>query len=237
MPGCSALSEYSAIPYNNLMPYSTLLFDLDETLYRSSTGLWDAIRVRMNRYMHEKVGLSNQVIPQLREQYYRRYGTTLRGLQIHHQVDMDDYLAYVHDLPLRDYLQPDPVLRSILEQLPQPRWIFTNADSAHAQRVLDVLEVSECFIGIIDVRTVHPACKPAREAMQKALEVTGASVPGECVFLDDSPANIAGANAFGFTTVLVGNGTHPQVASYQVPNLVDLPETHPDFWRELMGMR
>lgn len=217
------------------MPYTTLLFDLDETLYQSSTGLWNAIRVRMNRYMHERVGLPRDVIPQLREQYYRHYGTTLRGLQIHHQVDMDDYLAYVHDLPLRDYLQPDPVLRAILKQLPQSRWIFTNADSAHANRVLDVLGISECFIGIIDVRALQPACKPAKEAMQKALEITGASVPGECVFLDDSPANIAAASQYGFTTVLVGNGSHPDADSYHVPNLVDLPETYPDFWDELIG--
>jgi putative hydrolase of the HAD superfamily len=217
------------------MPYKTFLFDLDETLYPSSTGLWDAIRARMNRYMYEKIGLSRQVIPQLREQYYRQYGTTLRGLQIHHQVDMDDYLAYVHDLPLKDYLQPDPVLRSMLKQLPQPCWIFTNADAAHAQRVMNILEVSDCFVGIIDVRAVQPACKPSPEAMQKALGITGCAEPGECVFLDDSPANIAGAANFGFATVWVGNGAHPTIASYQVPKLVDLPVIYPEFWRELIG--
>ena len=36
----------------------------------------------------------------LRRNYFEQYGTTLRGLQIHHQVDTDEYLAYVHDLPL-----------------------------------------------------------------------------------------------------------------------------------------
>lgn len=217
------------------MPFSTLFFDLDETLYKSSTGLWDAIRVRMNRYMHERVGLSRQIIPQLREQYYRQYGTTLRGLQIHHQVDMDDYLAYVHDLPLKDYLQPDPILRALLKQLSQPCWIFTNADTAHADRVLDILGVADCFVGIIDVRSVRPACKPAPEAMQKALEITGNPLPGDCVLLDDSPANIAGAKQFGFTTVLVGNGVHPHVASYQVTDLVDLPVSYPEFWHSLIN--
>ena len=217
------------------MAYKTLLFDLDETLYRSSTGLWDAIRVRMNRYMHERVGLPKPAIPRLRERYYREYGTTLRGLQIHHDVDTDDYLAYVHDLPLKDYLQPDPDLQALLVQLPQPLWIFTNADSAHAYRVLDVLGITDCFVGIIDVRSVRPACKPAPEAMQKALEITGSSQPGDCVLLDDSPANIAGGKQFGFTTVLVGNGAHPHAAAYHVANLVDLPIVHPEFWRDLVG--
>lgn len=216
------------------MAYTTLFFDLDETLYRSSSGLWDAIRVRMNRYMHDRVGLPKAVIPELREQYYRKYGTTLRGLQIHHDVDTDDYLAYVHDLPLKDYLQPDPELRALLLQLSQPRWIFTNADSAHAHRVLDVLEVRDCFVGVIDVRAVRPACKPAPEALQKALEIAGNPDPTACVLLDDSPANIAGAMKLGLTTVLVGNGAHPHAANYHVASLVDLPAVHPVFWRELV---
>ncbi len=59
----------------------------------------------------------------------RLTGTTMRGLQIHHQIDTDDYLAYVHDLPLHDYLYPNPQLRSLLTSLPQRRWIFTNADA------------------------------------------------------------------------------------------------------------
>ena len=217
------------------MTFTTLFFDLDETLYRSSTGLWGAIRERMNRYMHERVGLPQAIIPELREQYYRKYGTTLRGLQLHHEVDTDDYLAYVHNLSLKDYLQPDLQLRSILLELPQPRWIFTNADAEHAYRVLDILGVSDCFVGVIDVRSVHPTCKPAPEAMLKALEIAGCPEPSTCVLLDDSPANLAGAQQLGLTTVLVGNGSHPHTASYQVKNLVDLPVAHPEFWRGLIG--
>ena len=219
------------------MAYTTLFFDLDETLYRSSTGLWDAIRVRMNRYMLERVGLPEPVIPQLREKYYRKYGTTLRGLQIHHEVDTDDYLAYVHDLPLKDYLQPDPELQAFLAKLHQPCWIFTNADSAHAYRVLDILGVRDYFVGVIDVRDVRPACKPAPEAIQKALEIAGNPQPGGCVFLDDSPANVAGAMAFGLTAVLVGNGAYSHPATFQVANLVDLPVVYPEFWNELTDRR
>lgn len=219
------------------MAYSTIFFDLDETLYRSSTGLWEAIRVRMNRYMLERVGLPESVIPQLREQYYRQYGTTLRGLQIHHHVDTDEYLAYVHDLPLKEFLKPDPELQNLLSQLPQSCWIFTNADSAHAYRVLDVLGVRDYFVGVIDVRDVRPACKPASEAIQKALEIAGNPNPGQCVFLDDSPANVAAAGAYGLTTVLVGNGVHPQPFTYQVANLVDLPAVYSEFWNQLVGQK
>jgi len=184
--------------------------------------------------MLERVGLAEVEIPQLREHYYRQYGTTLRGLQIHHQVDADDYLAYVHDLPLKDFLQPDPELRVLISQLPQPCWIFTNADSAHAYRVLDVLGLRDCFVGVIDVRDVRPACKPAPEAIQKALQIAGDPEPQVCVFLDDSPVNVAAASSYGLTTVLVGNGAHPYSGSYQVPSLVDLPVVYPEFWNQLL---
>ena len=90
------------------MRFTTLFFDLDDTLYPASTGLWLAIKDRMNLYMLERLGLPENDIPVLREQYFKMYGTTLRGLQERHKVDKDDFLAFVHDLPLKDFLTPEP---------------------------------------------------------------------------------------------------------------------------------
>jgi putative hydrolase of the HAD superfamily len=84
------------------MGYTTLFIDLDGTLYSNSTGLWDAIRVRMTQYMLERLNLPKENVSNLRRQYFERYGTTLRGLQIHHGVDANDYLAFVHNLPLEN---------------------------------------------------------------------------------------------------------------------------------------
>jgi pyrimidine 5'-nucleotidase len=136
------------------MSYTTLFFDLDDTLYPGSNGLWALIRERMGWYMVEVLGLPESEVPALRRKYYETYGTTLRGLQIHHQVDVDDYLHYVHDLPLEQFLQPNPELRALLLSLPQQRWIFTNADADHARRVMSVLGVQDCFTGIIDIRAI-----------------------------------------------------------------------------------
>jgi putative hydrolase of the HAD superfamily len=104
IPGYFHIPEQTS--YNTRMSYTTLFFDLDDTLYSPKNGLWLAIRERMGEYMAERLGLPRDEIPAIRHLYYTTYGTTLRGLQRHYQVDSDDYLAYVHDLPLERYLQP-----------------------------------------------------------------------------------------------------------------------------------
>jgi putative hydrolase of the HAD superfamily len=212
------------------MSYTTLFFDLDETLYAKGNGLWDAIAARMNEYIRVDLKLPLEDVIELRRKYYETYGTTLRGLQIHHQVDTDDYLAYVHDLPLEIYIQPDLQLRNILRSLPQRKWVFTNADENHAQRVLNILGISDCFEGILDVRAIGFLCKPEVEAYQRALNLANEDKPENCVLLDDSMRNLVPAKDLGFTTVLVGsNGSDPTV-DFAINSLHDLPESMPALW-------
>lgn len=214
------------------MHYTTLFFDLDDTLYSSDNGLWGAIRQRMTDYMAERLGLPPATIPRLREQYYKTYGTTLRGLQEHHSVDADDFLNFVHDVPLDEYLQPLPDLKEILRSLPQRRWIFTNADEAHARRVLRALGLEDCFDGIVDVRTANFACKPEPQAYRLALHLAGETDPKRCVMLDDSPRNLAPAHALGLATVLVGSTAPDMPFSYAIQRLVDLPQVMPELWED-----
>ena len=212
------------------MSFTTLFFDLDETLYTKGNGLWDAIAARMNEYIHVQLNLPPEEVSTLRRHYYESYGTTLRGLQLHHQVNANDYLAYVHDLPLEDYIHPDPQLHQLLSSLSLRKWVFTNADAHHASRVLDILGVSDCFEGIIDVRAIEFICKPEIEAYHRALTLANENQPSDCILLDDSVRNLVPAKDLGFTTVLVGsNGTHP-AADYTLEKIHQLPNALPDLW-------
>ncbi len=186
------------------MKFSTLLIDLDDTVYPYTCGLWDQIRDRIGQYMHEQMGFSQAEIPELRRSLYLKYGTTLRGLKLHYQVNELDFLEYVHDLPLHQYLRPDPTLKNILESFPQRRLIFTNADHNHARRVLKQLDLQDCFSGIIDILAISPFCKPMREAFEAAIQFSGESDPTRIVFIDDSPANLDTARAMGMFTIQVG---------------------------------
>jgi putative hydrolase of the HAD superfamily len=211
------------------MRYSTLFFDLDGTLYPESSGLWAAIRERMEAFMHIELGLSLEEIPTLRHRYYQNYGTTLRGLQQDFQIDSDYFLAFVHDLPLRQFLEPNPELRSLLESLSQPKWIFTNADDQHAHRVVDVLNLHGCFEGVIDVRALNYHCKPEEFAYRKALTLAGSQYPNRCLLFDDSVRNLDGARQFGFQTVHVGPQQNVSLHR-SVSDLLDLPDAIPDLW-------
>lgn len=186
------------------MKFAAVFFDLDDTLYPASTGLWLAIKERMNIYMRDRMGFDPAEIPTVREKYFREYGTTLRGLQANHQINVDDFLAFVHDLPLRDYLTPDPTLRPVIASIPARKWIFTNADASHARRVLAALELDGLFDGIVDVNAVAPYCKPMPESFRIAMESAGETDPARCVMIDDLPRTTRAAREFGMYGILYG---------------------------------
>lgn len=186
------------------MKFAAVFFDLDDTLYPALTGLWLAIKERMNVYMRDRMGFDPAEIPTVREKYFREYGTTLRGLQANHQINVDDFLAFVHDLPLRDYLTPDPTLRPVIASIPARKWIFTNADASHARRVLAALELDGLFDGIVDVNAVAPYCKPMPESFRIAMESAGETDPARCAMIDDLPRTTRAAREFGMYGILYG---------------------------------
>jgi putative hydrolase of the HAD superfamily len=204
------------------MKFTTIFFDLDDTLYPSNAGLWLAIKNRMNDYMRERMKIPTDEIPKLREKYYLQYGTTLHGLQKHHNINVDDYLAYVHDLPLADYLTPDSVQRSVIASLPTRNLIFTNADIHHAERVLAALNLRDLFSAIVDVNTVAPYCKPMPESFDIAMRLAGESDPAHCVMIDDLPRTTRAAKSAGMFSILFGETAANEEADTSFSNWNEL---------------
>lgn len=186
------------------MPIKTIFFDLDDTLYPRSSGVWDALRGRIAQYMHEVVGIPETEVPTVREYYLKTYGTSLRGLQKHYNIDAEAYLQYTHELPIEELVKPNPALDAMLAQLPQAKYIFTNSASYHAERVLRALGVERHFAEIIDVRRMQFRSKPDPFAYQLALELSQTS-PAQALFVDDMPTNLRPAKALGASTMLAGH--------------------------------
>jgi putative hydrolase of the HAD superfamily len=207
------------------MDLSTFLIDLDETVYPVETGIWSAARSRMNQYMHDVLHFNWEEIPRIRERLFHEYGTTTRGLQVVYHIDVDEFLEYVHDLPIQQMLKPDPELGQVLRCYPQRKLVFTNATRKHAEKVLEVLGVRDCFEDIVDIYTIQPFCKPQVEAYQIAMRIAKEPVPQRCLFIDDTIKNVETAREMGFVTVRVGEPF--SLAHYNITRLVDLPAVLP----------
>jgi putative hydrolase of the HAD superfamily len=179
-----------------------LVFDLDETIYPRGSGLMQAISERISQYMIERLAMDPATVPGLRRMYWEKYGTTSRGLQLLHAIDVEDYMRYVHDVRLTDYIGPDPLLDQALCGLKQRKIVFTNATERHARAVLDVVGVAHHFEAIYDALFFGNEVKPAPGAYQRLLHEL--NVDGSaCLLVEDAARNLRPARELGMLTVLV----------------------------------
>jgi putative hydrolase of the HAD superfamily len=200
-----------------------VLFDLDNTLYSQSCGLWGAIGERINLYMTGRLGFDPAEVTETREHYLNAFGTTLNALRHYHNVDPDEFLEFVHDLPLERFIDYDAELDRMLERLPLRKAIFTNADGPHAGRVLRRLGIAHHFELTIDIRALQFIVKPDRRAYETALRMIGAT-PDECVFVEDSLLNLLPAREMGMTTVLLRRGEKTEGAHCQIARITELEQ-------------
>jgi pyrimidine 5'-nucleotidase len=215
------------------MSFAVMLFDLDDTLYPSTSGVWDAIGDRMDSYIIKTLGVAANEVKQIRNGLFHEYGTTLRGLKTLYHIDEREFLDYVHDIPLTQFLRKDEALIETISAYDSRKVIFTNANQGHAERVLEVLGLADFFPEIVDVLQISPFCKPLPQAYQKALEIIQIEDPENCVFIDDSPRNIKTAREMGFYTIQVGTENRCEFADAAILSLLDLPNVIPSSHRTM----
>lgn len=184
------------------MGFTHIIFDLDETLYPRRAGVLHEIDRRITRWMEHTLELPSDEVIRLREMYLRTYGTSLGGLIAHHEVDVDDYLAFIHNLPIEDYIGPNPALAQMLSGIPLQKIVFTNATSAHAQRVLRALQIEEQFKRVIGIREVDLNHKPIQEGYERLLRMNDAQ-GSRCILVEDRAINLEPGKRLGMTTILV----------------------------------
>ena len=178
------------------MTFSHMLFDLDNTIYPQDSGLWEAIGDRISRYMTERLGYRPDEVRERRDQYHRSFGTTLNALRHYYGISADDFLAFVHDIPLEEYIHPAPDLDCTLARIPLRKIIFTNADAAHAERVLNRIGIGHHFERIIDILTLDFINKPDVRSYRRVMELLRTE-PRECIFVEDSMTNLLPARELG----------------------------------------
>jgi putative hydrolase of the HAD superfamily len=200
--------------------FQYLILDLDETLYPRSIGLMGEIGQRILLYLTSRLGFTPDEAADVKKRFFVRYGTTLRGLQIEYQVNADDYLHFVHDIPLEKYIEPAPALDAMLGRILLPKAIFTNADTVHARRVMERLGVAHHFPVVVDIYAVGFHCKPEPEAYRRLLSILGLDAPA-CILVEDMARNLRPARQFGMTTVIV-DGDKADGVDYAIGDLLEL---------------
>jgi len=179
----------------------TWVFDLDNTLYPHHLNLWQQVDERIRSYIADFLKVSHDEAFRLQKDYYKRYGTTLRGLMIEHGLDPDDYLDFVHQID-HSPLEPNAALGAALEKLRGRKLILTNGTRKHADAVMRRLEIDRHFEDVFDIHAAELEPKPSLATYQRFLE-RHAVDPARAAMFEDLARNLEAPYALGMTTVLV----------------------------------
>jgi putative hydrolase of the HAD superfamily len=179
----------------------TWVFDLDNTLYPHHLNLWQQVDERIRDYIARFLKVTHEEAFRLQKDYYKRYGTSMRGLMTEHGMEPDDFLDFVHQID-HSPLEPNPALGLAIENLPGRKLILTNGTRRHADAVLARLKLDRHFEDVFDIVAAALEPKPSRQAYDRFLSTLNVDA-GKAAMFEDLARNLAIPHALGMTTVLV----------------------------------
>jgi len=179
----------------------TWVFDLDNTLYPHHLNLWQQVDGRIRDYIVDFLKISHDDAFRLQKDYYRRYGTTMRGLMEEHGLNPDQFLEIVHQID-HSSLTPNPALGAAIAKLPGRKLILTNGTRAHADAVLARLEIGHHFEDVFDIKAAALEPKPRPQVYERFLTRHHVD-PHKAALFEDLARNLEVPHALGMTTVLV----------------------------------
>jgi putative hydrolase of the HAD superfamily len=137
----------------------------------------------------------------IQKDYYKRYGTTMRGMMTEHGMQPDDYLEFVHQID-HSPLTPNPALGDAIEQLPGRKLILTNGTRRHAEAVMRRLEIDRHFEDVFDIAAADLDPKPLPQVYDRFLARHGVD-PAKAAMFEDLARNLEVPHTLGMVTVLV----------------------------------
>jgi HAD superfamily hydrolase (TIGR01549 family) len=184
-----------------------LAWDLDGTLYPSSSQMSVDIMELQTRAVAEKLSISLSDAAALYQERHNELKSNTKALNSL-GIDGTAFFSKIWDeLDLSRYIQPNPALVQAFDQMSNyPHFILTNSNSqAQAIRKLS-------FIGLSPSRFVQILTsvdlgfnKPDHRAFQGLIQATGQE-PGAILYLGDrQEVDIAPAHDLGLKTGLVSN--------------------------------
>jgi putative hydrolase of the HAD superfamily len=179
----------------------TWVFDLDNTLYPHHLNLWQQVDERIRNYIAKFLDTTHDDAFRKQKDFYRRYGTTMRGMMVEHGMNPDDFLDFVHEID-HSPIEPNPPLGAALEQLPGRKLILTNGTRAHADAVMKRLAIDHHFEDVFDIIAGELEPKPLPQTYDRFLARHEVDA-GKAAMFEDLARNLEVPHALGMTTVLV----------------------------------
>jgi putative hydrolase of the HAD superfamily len=179
----------------------TWVFDLDNTLYPHHVNLWQQVDARIGEYIGNFLKVDAVEARRIQKDYYKRYGTSMRGMMTEHGASADDFLAYVHQID-HSPLQPNPAMGAAIARLPGRKLILTNGSTDHAGKVLERLGFPDHFEAVFDIVAAELEPKPAPQTYRRFLDLHRVD-PGRAAMFEDLARNLTVPHGLGMTTVLV----------------------------------
>jgi len=179
----------------------TWVFDLDNTLYPHHLNLWQQVDARIRDFVADYLGVDKDEAFRIQKDYYRRFGTTMRGMMTEHGVRADDFLTFVHRID-HSPLEPNPAMGAAIGRLQGRKLILTNGSQEHADAVLGRLGIGHHFEAVFDIVAAELEPKPAPQTYRRFLDRHGLDAARAAMF-EDLARNLAVPHLLGMTTVLV----------------------------------
>ena len=190
------------------------IFYLDDTLHNASAHIFPVMNCAMTQYIMDELTLDEAAAHELRKHYWRIYGATLKGLMRHHGVDAYHFLEKTHSqMDLPNMVIQVKRLKNLLKRLPGRKCVFTNAPRAYAIRVLQIMDIEDCFELVFSVESTKFHAKPSVRGFQLLLKTLQAK-PSNCIMLEDNLPALMTAKRLGMRTIWV-------TKKPQKPNFVD----------------
>jgi putative hydrolase of the HAD superfamily len=200
------------------------IFDLDNTLHDASARIFPAMHEQINAYLQRYYRVDAAGANEMRQGFWRRYGTTLDGLMRHHGEHPARFLRETHAFPeLGDMVEHENALRHALERLGGTKLVFSNAPRRYVGQVLKAVGLERYFDAVYAIEDARYRGKPALHGFHFLLRRHNLD-PHRCAMVDDMLDNLRTAHRLGMSTVWVS--TARKRVSYvdvRISSVTELP--------------
>ncbi|MFV0626493.1 MAG: HAD-IA family hydrolase [Alphaproteobacteria bacterium] len=176
-----------------------LVFDLDYTLYPSSTNIERLFKEKAVQYLHREMKLSPEEIENAFD-VFKKNASILRGAR-EMGLDIETFFDYICDVDISAISYNHP-LREVLLKLPHKKVIYTNSSRKHTDEVLKKLKIEDLFQHKFTAEDSQYHFKPETESFDKFFEEYKIT-PHESAFFEDNLRNLEKAKSLGMTTVFI----------------------------------